>query len=684
MQREPYQASRTGCPAGLFQRAAALGLWILLAIPVLGMLSGCASGRMVSLRAVPNNPLADQLQLSSWKGPKPSPRTVQLLRMYDLEDDLDDDPRILLEKLASIVEQQPTAQKVHAAAELSYLFAAEEEGRDPRLALDLYGNAVFYAYDYLFNEKFAAMRNPYDPQFRGACDLYNAALESGLRLICEHDKLMPGRTQVVRTANGSWDITCVLRGGRWRPEDFDHFEFVSDYELTGLRNHYQTYGLGVPLIAVRRSYEGESPAAKYYPPGLSFPVTAFLRPKAGTRPLGPDGATRRQAHLELYDPLASDQIVVNNRRVPLQSDLTTPMAFYLSDPTLDRLATVGLLRPDLLLAARPDRPDPIMGLYMMQPYEPGKIPVLLIHGLWSSPITWTEMYNDLRSSPEIRKHYQFWFYFYPTGQPFLLSAYQLRQDLAEARQLLDPHHEQPALDQMVLVGHSMGGLVARLQTIHSRDDFWQMVSDEPFDRVKAEPEVRQQLAGCFFFRPNPSVRRVLTIGTPHRGSNFSNDTTRWLTSKLIRLPQMLVDTQEKLFRDNQGLFRDTSAMRVTTSVDALSPDSPVFPVMLASYRAPWVRYHNIIGSVPSRGILGTLAAGSDGVVTLDSARVDDVESELVVPADHTTIHAHPRAVLEVRRILLAHLAEARRGPSRLRTAQSPQEANAPEPAHVER
>ena len=112
-----------------------------------------------------------------------------------------------------------------------------------------------------------------------------------------------------------------------------------------------------------------------------------------------------------------------------------------------------------------------MGLYMVQPYEPGKIPVLMVHGLWSSPMTWMEMFNDLRSQPEIRDHYQFWFYLYPTGQPFWLSAAQLRRDLAKVREVLDPTHQEPALDQMVLIGHSMGGLVSQLQTLQSGDDY---------------------------------------------------------------------------------------------------------------------------------------------------------------------------------------------------------------------
>ena len=110
----------------------------------------------------------------------------------------------------------------------------------------------------------------------------------------------------------------------------------------------------------------------------------------------------------------------------------------------------------------------------------------MVHGLWSSPMTWMEMFNDLRSQREIRDHYQFWFYLYPTAQPFWLSAAQLRHDLVHVRETLDPTHQEPALDQMVLIGHSMGGLLSHLQTIPSRDDYWRLVSNEPFQQIKAD------------------------------------------------------------------------------------------------------------------------------------------------------------------------------------------------------
>jgi len=651
---------RSQCHAGSGEFVGRVFAWTLvLGVLALAFAGGCASSKMVTVREVPQSPLVDRLKLTASGGPEPSGRAMQFLRVYDLTDQLKGDPRDLLDKVQAVIDEHPTAENMYIFAELAYLGAKRVEGSDPRKALDLYGASVLYSYRYLFDGEFAPMRNPYDPQFRGACDLYNGALESALRIVCDEKDggLTPGQTRSIKTASGECDITCVVRGGNWRSEDFGRFEFVSDYEMKGLKNHYHTYGLGVPLIAVRRGYEGEPAAAKYYPTDLSFPVTAFLRPVAEKYPGESGSVCRQRAVLELYDPLTTTDIAVGRVRVPLESDVTTPLAYFLSNPDLGSLATTGLLDPGSLQKLIPGHQKPITGLWMVQPYEPGKIPVIFVHGLWSSPMTWMETFNDLRSSPEIRKHYQFWFYLYPTGQPFWISATQMRADLAEARKVLDPNREQVALDEMVLIGHSMGGLVSRMQTLESGDDFWKIVSDKPFEMVQAEPALRQGLQETLFFEPNPSIRRVITIGTPHRGSNFSNQTTRWLLGKLISLPTALADGAEKLYKGNKEVFRDDTILKTRTSIDSLSPESPFFPAMIAARRAPWVKYHGIVGLVPEQGLLGKLAAGSDGVVAYDSAHMDDVESELTVPADHSGVHSHPRAVLEIRRILQEHLDE---------------------------
>jgi len=652
---EPYRA-------GASRSGKYRAVWLASVAVIVAMgLGGCASQKWATLRSVPKNPLIERFDLKPGGPLKPSGRTLQLLRLYDLQRDLQGDPNDLLKKLQALNEREPSLDRLYALAELSYQAARRIEHSHPKKALDLYGASVLCAYQYLFDTRFAAEWNPYDPHFRGACDLYNGALEAALRLICVGQGLKPGQTRTIKTAGGTWDIEVKIRGGHWKNEDFDHFKFVSDYEMRGLQNHYRSHGLGVPLIAVRRGgYSGEPEQAKYYPAGLSFPATALLRPEDGLNVNRQTGDVPRRAVLEIHDPLTISHVPINYQRVPLESDLSTPLAYYLSKPELEQLATVGatvgLLQPDKLLKQlRPGRKDPITGLYMMQPYEPDKIPVLFVHGLWSSPITWIQMFNDLRNSPEIRQYYQFWFYLYPTGEPFWFSAAQLRRDLAAARAVLDPRREHPALDQMVLVGHSMGGLLSRLQTLDSGDDFWHLLSDRPFVELNAEPETRRRLQSILFFRPNPSVARVITIGTPHRGSRFSNDATQWLIGQLISLPEKLVGGQERLVRENKRLLRNTHLLEIKTSVDSLSPGSPMFGAMMAARRAPWVRYHNIIGLVPEQGLFGRLAAGTDGVVSRESAHMEDVVSELVVEADHSTVHAHPLAVLEVRRILLEHI-----------------------------
>jgi hypothetical protein len=632
---------------------------------VVALSTGCTTTQYVKVNSAPRSPLVERLKLTSRGGPQPSARTQQLLRQYDLLGDLHGNMWPLLDKFQAIVDREPTADKVYAFAELNYIAGRKAELTSPDLALDFFGTSVMHAYHYLFDPRYGPMRNPYDPEFRGACDVYNGALESALRLVQRRGGLLPGRTYSVESASQAWDVKIVAREGRWQNDDFAAFKFVSDYEVQGLKNQFHSFGLGVPLIAVRERHGPQQPGEQFLPALLSFPVTAFLHVLPDTRASPTGTRPRHIAVLELHDPLSATDIVVDGRRVPLETDLSTPLAYFLNDPLLDpnnprlnleTIATQGLLHPDKTAAET--------GLYMLQPYEPDKIPVLMVHGLWSSPMTWMEMFNDLRGDPEIRKHYQFWFYLYPTGQPFWHGAARLRADLAHARAVLDPEHREPAFDQMVLVGHSMGGLVAKMQTVASRDQFWHIVSDKPLQVVKASLDARRQLEETFFFRPDPAVRRLITIATPNRGSEFANNTTRWLAKELINLPQLSSLRRDELIKENPGVFRTHSVLQVKTSIDSLAPDSPILPVLLRAEQPPWVKCHNIVGVLPDTGLIGSVAGGSDGVVSYESAHLDNVASELKVAADHWQINRHPLSILEVRRILLEHLHDLRSLPYR--------------------
>lgn len=614
------------------------------------VLTGCAQERWARLRQVPLNPLTKELRLESRKGPRPTDRTLQMLRRYDLVELWEGD-RInrLVESAQVVADREPIADNVYAVAELAYIAAkrSEENGHED-LSLDHYGIAVVNSYLYLFDPSFDNGRNPYDPRFRRACDLYNVALEGSLRIINRRGQLQAGKSHLIETANNAFEFSIAARGD-WHEDNVGELRFVSDFEVNDLTNEYHTFGMGVPMVATyRQRPEYPQPAEAFYPPGMSFSVTAFLRVNETESTLE-NGKTRHRCVIELYDPMDSSDIIVNRRFVPLQTDITTPLAYGLDNPAFKRAnsATLSLRRPDETAGAR--------GLYMLEPYDPDKIPVVMIHGVWSSLITWMEMFNDLRGTPDIRERYQFWFYLYPSGEPFWFTAAHLRSDLTRMRDTLDRSLYATPLDKTVLIGHSMGGLVAKLQTMHSGNEFWELVSDKPLSELH-EHDHREQLGKTFYFEPNPSVHRVVTIATPHRGSNASNNATQWLGRKIINVPAAVEASRMAPLRNHPDFFSETSLLRRRNSVEALAADSPVLPVILQGQTAEWVRYHNIVGLVDDMRVIGKVAEGTDGVVTYESAHLDNVDSEVIVAADHTNVHRSPKAVLEVRRILREHLA----------------------------
>ena len=575
--------------------------------------------------------------------PPPGERTQLVLRRLDLVR-LGVDSEEAIARLVEVYEREPSLEVAYALAELNHAAGRKLALINPEKSVEHHVSGLGYAYRYLFDDEFDGQRSPFDPQFRGICDLYNKSLEACLRTAQRNDLLRPGSEVTVDTDQGETIFTCHAVGFDWNPGEFDDFKFVSDYRLVGLPNRHQTHGLGVPLIAVRRDDSEATDREQFYPRGLSFPVTAFLRWERESQQTNSRGEKVTRCVLELHDPLAKKEIVVEDKITPLESDISTPLAFFLNNPTLQRLDYYGFLRPD--------KAEQISGLYMVQPYQPGKIPVLMVHGLLSSPMTWMEALNDLRSNPEIQDRYQFWFYLYPTGGSFWESAADLREELARTRQIFDPHHQQPEFDQMVVVGHSMGGLVARLTSLESGDRFWNAVSDTPFDKVSLPEDVKQQLGRAYFFKPVPEVSRVVTIASPHQGAGEATPIYRNLLRGVVTLPERTSRVGRELLDGEKRIFRNEGKAVPVTSLDALAPTSPLIPVLAETPNSRRVVYHNIFAVQPQKDALGF---DGDGVVEIASAKRDDFDSQMMIEATHTTAHRHPLAILELQRILKEHL-----------------------------
>ena len=290
------------------------------------------------------------------------------------------------------------------------------------------------------------------------------------------------------------------------------------------------------------------------------------------------------------------------------------------------------------------------GLSLLSPYQRGRIPVVLIHGLWSNPWSWARMIEVLESDAALRDRYQFWTFGYSTGDPLPYTAGLLRRDLDEVRRRFDPDRSDPAWDRMVLVGHSMGGLLTKMMVQDSGTRLWRLVSDRPAEDLAGDPDDCERLRRALIFKPRPEVRRVVFIATPHRGSRVDQGGLERLGTRLVRLPDPLRATYGRLMaRNGPDFFTERFRKGLPTSIDELEWQSPILRGLDELGLAPTIKAHSIIADrrEPPR------AGGSDGLVLYESAHLDGVATESLVSSGHLC-QDHPAVIREVRRILVEH------------------------------
>ena len=520
-----------------------------------------------------------------------------------------------------------------ALSELAFKHASEGGGRPYYLA------SAVYAFAYLFPDGEGEAPSPFDPRHRWAVDLYNRALT---RAFAAKDgtqvELRPGEYEL---PFGRLEIAFDPADLVWGDLMLTQFAAAAELRVRGLRNRYRRPGLGAPLAAATtplRLREGFQVAAQQ-----RVPVTAVLLIDHARRGLA-HGQLR--ADLRIYTPTDPERITIAGREIPLEVEPTASLALGLNDSPIWATEWRGFLRGDLLR----DRPTRLAAL---QPHHPGRFPVVLVHGTASSAARWADMLNDLTSDPRIRNRFEFWFFRYETGNPILYSALKLREELAGAVAALDPQAEDPALRDMVLIGHRQGGLLVKMSATDTGTLLWDAISGQPLDELKLRPETREFLRRGLFLEPAPSVGRVVFIATPHRGSYLAENRLGRFISGLVRLPLNLAQATVDILTNNPDALRfDPERARIGSIYD-MTPGAPLITALAAIPVAPGIPAHSIIAV---RGD-GPIEDGSDGVVRFQSAQIDGVESELVVRSGHS-VQSHPETVLEVRRILLLHAEEA--------------------------
>ena len=204
---------------------------------------------------------------------------------------------------------------------------------------------------------------------------------------------------------------------------------------------------------------------------------------------------------------------------------------------------------------------------------------------------------------------------------------------------------------MVLIGHSMGGLLAKLMVQDSRSLLWEGISDQPASRLGGPPEAREMLRQAVFFKPVPGVRRIIFIATPHRGSQLDRGAIHTLGTRLVRHADSLQHAYETLLKSNgPDYFLDTFREGLPTSVDELTWGHPRLLTLCDLGIDRSAEYHSIIADLGDPPAM----AGPTASCPMP-AHIYGAASELLVHGGHLC-QAHPLVIRECRRILREHLA----------------------------
>jgi pimeloyl-ACP methyl ester carboxylesterase len=634
---KPQKLSLT--PHGLLASPPLARGWVwltLLAGPGLAvlLLTGCVApigaDRVTTRRAY------EQVDANALRTGKPGAETVSILHRYDLDRLAARHPDEAVRQLHQKAVATNERDLLFALSELSFV-AGERIRRsvtpwDPRDARDYYLGSAVYAWLFLFGEEKDSSSRAFDRRFREACDFYNYGL--GLALTGRRSTngvvhLASGRR---RLPVGEIELRLCQNELATSLSQCEQILLADQFRVRGLSVRNREAGVGAPLIAVWPT----DPTLGWRRTG---PATVLLRLPGSLADLAAAGST---AALELYSPLEETKVRIGQAKVPLETDLTTYRAYAMNQSTIWKLGRLGFLAPAERIPSQ---------LILNQPYEPDRIPVVFVHGTFSSPVTWAEMANSLTADPVLRQRYQIWSFVYGSGNPLVRSVADLRAALTAEVQRRDPEGTNAALRQMVVIGHSQGGLLTKGTAIDAGGRLWSQFSTNRLEDLKIDDAQRAEIRRMLFLEPLPFVRRVVFIATPHRGSYLSGALARRLAARVVSIPGAMVSRGKNALSLTQGSSTGKFlGGRIPTSLDGMSPKNPGLLAMADIPVVPSVKAHSII---PVLG-KGDYHQGRDGVVSYQSAHIDYVESEFVVKSEHSCLN-RPATIEEVRRILREHL-----------------------------
>lgn len=513
-----------------------------------------------------------------------------------------------------------------------------------------------YAYAYLFMTGRAPGQRAFEDRQTQVRDYYNYAVQQSTVLLFQREKAAYGN-------DSSW-VRQTITIGKWHI-DLDVSNLVSVNQMPqevipagtlrfdGLRSVYRRDGFGAELVAVLpqaplvendlvRMSKLLKPKQPASPPYIEMPSPAIT---VLFRFTGESLAELMESnHLQIapYDPYMKSNVMIRDQRVPLAANFSAGYGLW--------LARSGFATQSIRTLFGRSEGITSPHVYLMQPFDPKRRIIVMLHGLASSPEAWVNVANEVLGDETLRQHYQVWQIYYPTNAPIAYNRAAIKDVLDQTLKHFDPDGTSPAASDMVLIGHSMGGVIARLLVSGAQDQLWQMVTEKRHFTPEQLARLQDRLGPMLRFSPMPNVERVIFIAAPHRGTTFAKNTIgRWV-GNLIRLPISFVDRFEDVAKILTAGDPDLSARKsrlIPNSIDNLKDSDPFVRAAATLPISPQVKYHSIIAK---RDAKVPLLKSDDGVVPYTSSHLDGALSEKIIISTHS-VQGTPQSILEIRRIL---------------------------------
>jgi pimeloyl-ACP methyl ester carboxylesterase len=524
--------------------------------------------------------------------------------------------------------------------------------------LEALDKSIRYSYAYLFKTSRQPQERLFDNRQVQIRDFYNQALT---QLVSGHSLRNPSTNLSPTIKIGKSTYTIDIQAYQ-RLQNMKLEKFISSYNMnfSGLRAINRRDGFGSDFVAVFPSTDSSSQVNKYilnplthdYPKGINpnihkaryLAATIIAQPKKSNATIE-DVLTNPNFEIKVYDPYSIEKVEIAGKPYSLAANFSAPYGLWLAENNLGAAAYLTLIDRDQHLA--------MPHLYMLEPYNPNKKIIVLVHGLASSPEAWIAVTNDIMGDAILREHYQVWQIFYSTNMPILESRFQIYALLKQAFGSLNP--KDAAAQDAVLIGHSMGGIISRLLVSDAdiSKQALELMNNRQQTRLRKHPVIGERLK----MKPIENFDRAIFLAAPHRGTDYAD---RWFTlaaRKIIKIPATflttLADTLTSYDVDLKDFVKTLTNDVIQNGPSDLSKKSKFMELTASIPPEKGLVFHSIMGNITKSDDPNVI---TDGIVPYKSAHLDGAVSEKIFTGGHS-IQETPEAVLELRRILRQHLVD---------------------------